>query len=321
MTDSVSAIRFENKDGNMLFGILEKPDKAIDRSIGVLLLSPGIKMRVAPHQLYNKMSKKLTSLGFTVFRFDFYGLGDSEGIVDEKLLADLYGSIQIGRYVDDTKCAIDWLSSQCYLEKFILAGLCGGAVTGLLEARTDDRVIGLLGLGIPVILDGSNVDSSKYLTTGQMDRLHQGYINRLFSIKSWLRLLSFQSDFKVIFKILKSKLYKQNESKTEKVKNAPVDNTNPFFAEAMFDCMDRQCKVLYIFSGSDRLAWEYEEKFEKIYQERLNGYGNIYKSVTIDEANHILTMPKWQNEMLDLSEQWLNLHFNTIPSVNNDEVA
>jgi len=39
-----------------------------------------------------------------VLRFDFYGLGDSEGEIREPMLADLYGSIQMGRYVKDTRC-------------------------------------------------------------------------------------------------------------------------------------------------------------------------------------------------------------------------
>ncbi len=37
-----------------------------------------------------------------MLRFDFFGLGDSEGDLDETVLADVYNNIEVGRYVDDT---------------------------------------------------------------------------------------------------------------------------------------------------------------------------------------------------------------------------
>ena len=80
------------------------------RDVAVVLLSPGVKTRVAPHRLYNKMAAALTAQGFTVLRFDFYGLGDAEGDVPLRLLRDLYGSVALGRYVNDTKDALDWLA-------------------------------------------------------------------------------------------------------------------------------------------------------------------------------------------------------------------
>ena len=166
---------FANRDGHMLVGILHEPVAQARRDVAIILLSPGVKNRVAPHRLYNKMAAEYASLGFWVLRFDFYGLGDAEGEVGERLLADLYRSIQLGRYVDDTRCAMDWMQHTYGIPKFVLGGLCGGAITGLLAGAKDHDVVGLLGLGVPVILDGSNVDKVRNLTVGQIGGLRAKY--------------------------------------------------------------------------------------------------------------------------------------------------
>jgi len=105
-------VTFRNRDGFRLFGILHQPDRPREPGLGILLLSPGVKMRVAPHRLYNKMAAGLAALGYPVLRFDFHGLGDSEGDASETNLADLYRATQQGRYVPDTLCAISSVRSQ-----------------------------------------------------------------------------------------------------------------------------------------------------------------------------------------------------------------
>jgi len=305
-------VSFDNGEGLRLHGIMHEPDASKRKSIAVLLLSPGVKMRVAPHRLYNKMAARFVALGYPVFRFDFYGLGDAEGDIEEDKLADLYGSIQIGRYVGDTQAAMQWLSEEHGVGRFLLAGLCGGAITGLLAARGDARVEGLLGLGIPVILDSAQMDKSRFLTEGQIDSLRQRYISKLISPRYWLRLLTFQSDYKVIWRILKRKLFSPKEVPASDNNDTPVesdDNTNPLFAPAFFDMVDSGRKIRFIFSGSDRLDWEYEEKFVSRHSEQLKQCAEHFEISVIPEANHILSMSEWQQVMLDQSADWLNKHF------------
>ena len=59
--------------------------------------------------------RRSTAQGFTVLRFDFYGLGDAEGEVPLRQLRDLYGSVALGRYVGDTRDALDWLARHARL--------------------------------------------------------------------------------------------------------------------------------------------------------------------------------------------------------------
>ena len=73
-----------------------------------VILAAGVKARIGPHGVYPQLARMFVEQGFSVVRFDFWGLGDSEGTATEPLLADLYGSVSCGRYVDDTMAAVQW---------------------------------------------------------------------------------------------------------------------------------------------------------------------------------------------------------------------
>ncbi|MEW8034623.1 MAG: alpha/beta hydrolase [Candidatus Thiodiazotropha sp.] len=303
MNSIVETETFKNRNGELLFVITHVPNQVEQKDAVILLLSPGVKMRVAPHRLYNKMADEFVNQGYVVARFDFSGLGDSEGEIEEDLLADFYNTVQFGRYVNDTVDAMDWAERKYKKNRFILAGLCGGAITGLLAGQVDERVEALLSLNIPVILDGSNQDKTKYLTEGQLDRLKKNYLKRLFDLKSWLRLLTFKSDYKLLFKSLIRKNKKRDSEKQQD--NAVDSNVNPLFEPAFMDWIDRSKKMLLIFSGSDRLTWEYNEKFATPNKDKLDGINGGFEVHVVDEANHIFSYKSWYEEMMKLSLQWL----------------
>ncbi|MES9835276.1 MAG: alpha/beta hydrolase [Candidatus Thiodiazotropha sp.] len=303
MNSIVETETFKNRNGELLFVITHVPNQVEQKDAVILLLSPGVKMRVAPHRLYNKMADEFVNQGYVVARFDFSGLGDSEGEIEEDLLADFYNTVQFGRYVNDTVDAMDWAERKYKKNRFILAGLCGGAITGLLAGQVDERVEALLSLNIPVILDGSNQDKTKYLTEGQLDRLKKNYLKRLFDLKSWLRLLTFKSDYKLLFKSLIRKNKKRDSEKQQD--NAVDSNINPLFEPAFMDWIDRSKKMLLIFSGSDRLTWEYNEKFATPNKDKLDAINGGFEVHVVDEANHIFSYKSWYEEMMKLSLQWL----------------
>src|SRR5688572_21400116 len=171
-------VTFANQDGLRLFGVLHQPAGPRHKPV-ILLLSPGVKMRVAPYRMYVKMAERFAALGFAVLRFDFHALGDAEGEAPEALLADFYGATQVGRYVGDTVAAMDWMQRTYGSTEFIAAGLCGGALTGMLTAQRDPRITSLLGVSIPVILDGSNIDATKYMTDVQLGFARRKLLRKL----------------------------------------------------------------------------------------------------------------------------------------------
>jgi pimeloyl-ACP methyl ester carboxylesterase len=303
------AVVFENKVGQRLFGTLHLPPR-VDYSLpAVILLSPGVKMRVGPGRLYVPLTEMLNAQGWVVLRFDFFGLGDSEGELEERLLADVYNHIEVGRYVDDALAAMDWMRSRGH-RRFVLGGLCGGAITALLAAQRDSAVEGLLSIGMTVTLASNAATPAKYLTQSQLEMRRQGYYRRLLQPTSWMRFLTFQSEYGVIWRSIKQLLV--GKEKPETLVSANVEapeqrgNANPLFPTAFFCFLERGGRALMLFSEKDRLHSEYKEKFLAPFAARMEPFHDRIHQHVVPNANHVLSDHEWQREMVDRSRQWLS---------------
>jgi alpha/beta superfamily hydrolase len=91
--------------------------------------------------VYHAM-KAFSSFGLPVLRFNFRSVGLSEGEHDDGLGEQ-----------EDVKAALDWLENSFHLP-MIFAGFSFGSNVGLRACCGDDRVKGLVGLGLPVHAEG-----------------------------------------------------------------------------------------------------------------------------------------------------------------------
>jgi hypothetical protein len=121
-----------------------------------------------PHPVYggtlhNKVvfhaMKALNSFGFPVLRFDFRGTGMSEG--------EHAGGVG---EVDDARVALDWLENEFNLP-IIFAGFSFGAAVGLRAAYSDDRVRGLIALGLPAVAVEDRVYDFEFLRESTKPKL------------------------------------------------------------------------------------------------------------------------------------------------------
>ena len=87
--------------------------------------------------VYHAM-KALSSFGLPVLRFNFRGTGLSEGDHDQG-----HGE------QEDVRAALDWLE-QKFRQPILFAGFSFGSAVGLKACCGDQRVKGLVGLGLPV---------------------------------------------------------------------------------------------------------------------------------------------------------------------------
>ncbi|OFV80763.1 MAG: hypothetical protein A2W26_04920 [Acidobacteria bacterium RBG_16_64_8] len=122
-------------EGQALFGILTQPEGRHSRGVGVVLLSGG---SFTPAQNRNRVSVRLARLlagdGFSVLRFDYHGVGESEGTIA--------GYALDRPFVSDLEAALRWWQT-AGMRRFVLVGSCFGART---IAATVDRISGVDGL-------------------------------------------------------------------------------------------------------------------------------------------------------------------------------
>jgi hypothetical protein len=208
---------------------------------------------------------------------------------------------------------MDWMQTNVGINRFILSGLCGGAITGLLAGSIDKRVESLLGLGMTCVVSGSKADHDAYMTQGQLDSLRKSYLRKIADPASIIRLLTFRTNYRLMIKSLVQPItswQKNRRSRAAEVEikatpnDTPHSNLSPYFPEAFLGFL-RDRKVLLVFSGEDRLYWEYEEKFMSHYREQVEKYSSNLTIDIIKGANHIFSFTEWQNEMLTIAASWL----------------
>ena len=118
--------------GSSLVGIIDVPERPLTR--GVLVISGATQYRVGSHRHYTLLARLLAPRGIPVMRFDYRGMGDSEG--------DARGFDDID---DDIRAAIkEFLMQMPALEEIVIWGLGDGATAAALYAHLDPRVRGLV---------------------------------------------------------------------------------------------------------------------------------------------------------------------------------
>ena len=132
-----------------LFGILTPAAKAPpgDRP-AIVLLPAGAVNRCGPHRLYVTMARRWADLGFTVFRIDLSGIGDSPALPGERenLVYPRPG-------LEDIGAALDFLRAEVGAARFIIAGLCSGADLAYQAARREERLVGVVMMNPRTFLD------------------------------------------------------------------------------------------------------------------------------------------------------------------------
>jgi uncharacterized protein len=113
-----------------LFGVYHPAQAAPVRTCGVVLCPPGGHEYIRAHRALRQVAMSLSAAGFHVFRFDYFGSGDSAGEADEA---------GVRRWVADIRAAIEELKDTAGVPRVSLVGLRLGATLAaqVAEDRTD----------------------------------------------------------------------------------------------------------------------------------------------------------------------------------------
>ncbi|MCH7653577.1 MAG: alpha/beta fold hydrolase, partial [Chloroflexi bacterium] len=122
--------------GGSLVGVVtdQETSKGPGDGVAVILLNSGVLHHVGPGAIYVKIARLMAKLGFTSLRFDYSGIGDSGVRMDDVPFET--------SSILEAQEAMDYLEATRGVRRFILMGICSGAVASFEAAEADERVVG-----------------------------------------------------------------------------------------------------------------------------------------------------------------------------------
>jgi exosortase A-associated hydrolase 1 len=119
--------------GSQLLGIVTMPTAVARPHVGVIIIVGGPQYRVGSHRQFVQLARALADAGVPCLRFDYRGMGDSDG--EPRTFEDID---------EDLRAAVDAFTSTTRVSNVFLWGLCDGATAALTYSASDPRVAGVV---------------------------------------------------------------------------------------------------------------------------------------------------------------------------------
>ncbi len=301
-------VEFENQQGHLLRGILHHGNQAEYKTKSVVCLNTGLNDMVGWHRLQVKIARFLAENGYNVLRFDNFGVGDSEGELEEGIVVDLFAQVETGLWAYDAVAAIDFMQAKYSDHDFIFLGFCGGALTAIHAAANDDRTSGIINIGAPV-----TVSTKEYLGKKDPWTVKQNlksYKKKILRWKSLKNFITGKSDYSVVFRsvahFIRHKLAgRYNQEKIAQDDNVDIKNLN----YSLFDSFEKYAKqkkpILFYYAELDNATWGVKKYFLSKYMNRTIWKETKSKYIEIEKANHIFSGIDSQERMKHDILDWL----------------
>ncbi len=283
-------------------GILTLPSRDAS-TLTLILLPAGLKDRVGPHRLYVHMARFLASHGVRTLRLDGLGIGESDGELAAAFNGVHYRRVQQGLYVADAELAMSALSLRYPQTRYVLGGLCGGAISGQLAAAADrhHRCAGVLSLSHVAVLDEEGPVALR--SRSEVVANSKSYLRKLFSADAWKRLFSGDSSVASITANVTGLLGLMLERL--RLRRVRWANENPAFFSSFSQLQQRGIKQLMIFGERDA-RWT---AFRELVVEGFLGgqlLSTHYRIDVVPEANHEFYWQAWTQQVLEITLEWVN---------------
>ena len=261
-----------------LVGIVASP--AVGSDIGVLILVGGPQYRVGSHRQFTELARSLADTGIASFRFDFAGMGDSEGTRQA-----------FDQTLDDVLAAIDaFICEAPQVSRIVLWGLCDAASSAMIYAPKHPLIAGLVLLN-PWVHSGEYAPEIK---------LTHFYKPMLVSASGWRNLLR---DKQKIFPALKE----LGRDVAALVTRRACSDVQPLFVRDMLrGIRGFQYKVLVVLSENDLTAREFLALTEHDASWREVAASPLITMHTIPSADHTFSRASWKSEVNAGVIGWLN---------------
>lgn len=261
-----------------LVGILTLPAAPGPR--GVLIVTGGPQYRAGSHRQFALLARALAARGVPVLRFDYRGMGDSEG--------EARSYRAIGNDIDSALA--QFFSSVPGMREVVLWGLCDGATAAACHAPRDARITGL-------VLLNPWVRSSATLARAT---LRHYYLPRLLQGAFWRKLASLRLPLRASLAGLRRAAASvlQVDGDTRCAEASP--------AESMHAALSRfDGQVLLILSGADLGAREWEALLAGSAAWRSLCARPAWQHAGVAGANHTFASAVWRAQVEQRCLAWL----------------
>jgi exosortase A-associated hydrolase 1 len=272
-------------NGAWLYGILSLPPAPHPR--GVLIVVGGPQYRAGSHRQFTLLARDLAAAGIPAMRFDYRGMGDSEG--------ELQTFENVG---DDLRAAIDRFFAEVPgLREVVLWGLCDGASAAAMYAPQDPRVAGLVLLNPWVRTEEGAARAT----------VRHYYKDRLFDARLWKKIGSGQFDVKASVRSLYENVGKAFGSKDPAGAGAGAPATpDAPLPERMQGALARfGGRVLVVLSGADLTAQEFADLSTRPGAWQRLMAAPRFTRQQIDKADHTFSRRPWQDQVSSWTRDWL----------------
>lgn len=266
-------------DGTAMVGILHQPQRSLET--GLLIVTGGPQYRVGSHRQFVLLARRMAGAGIPVLRFDYRGMGDSDG--------EFSGFEKVDK---DIKAAVDCLFEKSPgLTDAAIWGLCDAASAAMMYAHTDPRISRMILLN-PWARTQSG--QAKTLVTHYYGR-------RLLSADFWRKLLTGRLRITSAISAFVGNL---GSAVTRKAKRDGTGSLS--FIDRMkvgLAAFDRP--VMLVISGDDLTAAEFLDhaRSSSTWQALLARTECVRKDLA--DANHTFSSTAWREQVERWTLEWI----------------
>jgi exosortase A-associated hydrolase 1 len=272
-------------DGERLWGVLSRPAQSSSHRTAVLIVVGGPQYRVGSHRQFVQLARHLAQAGFPTLRFDYRGMGDSDGERRD-----------FTRAGPDIRAALDALSRRCpTVDRFVIWGLCDAASAALMYVSTDSRVTGVVAAN-PWVRSEASLAAT---------HIRHYYLGRLASSDFWAKLSRGRVDWRASFGALFGSVRAVFGAGGKERRAVPEGSFQDAMARGLTALRGQ---LLLILSGNDLTAKEFTTfTASSPSWRRLLERPNVARH-EIAESDHTFSRRQWLDEVQAQTVAWLHAH-------------
>ena len=267
-----------------VYGMLHQAGTAPER--GVLIVVGGPQYRVGSHRQFVLLARALADAGIAALRFDYRGMGDSEG--EPRMFENIS---------DDIRAALDFLFTRVpTLRHVALWGLCDAASAAAMYAPEDTRVTGL-------VLVNPWVRTEAGLARAY---LRHYYLKRLIDPDLWRKALRGEFQWATSWRSLVSMVSTSRSPSASSAAAAASESMSVPYTERMRLGIERfRGRILLLLSGDDITAREFADLVR-----RAPAWRRLMKAPRVarrelPEANHTFARREWRDQVAAWTIDWV----------------